>query len=65
VNIRIKPTAQCVNPVFELADAPKTLLSVKLSNRPLARDQHAWDGRTLWLKANIDEPTTLELRFGN
>ncbi len=64
VAIRIKPTARCVNPVFELADAPKAQLSVRLSDRPLRPDQYAWDGQTLWLNANIDEPTTLELQFG-
>jgi len=64
VLIRIKPTTRYVNPVFELADAPKAPLSVKLSGRPRARDHYAWDGRTLWLDVNIDEPTTLELRFG-
>ncbi len=65
VVIRIKPADRCVNPVFELTDAPKALLSVRLSDRPLSRDQYAWDGRTLWLNANINEPTTLELQFGD
>lgn len=26
---------------------------------------NAWDGQTLWLNANIDEPAVLELRFGD
>jgi hypothetical protein len=65
VSIRIKPAARCVNPVFELLAVPKALLSVKLANRPLGFDQYAWDGQTLWLNANIDEPAVLELRFGD
>jgi hypothetical protein len=65
VGIRIRPIARCVNPVFELADAPESPLSVKLSDHPLPRDHYAWDGRTLWLNANIDEPTTLELQLAN
>jgi hypothetical protein len=63
VGIRIKPTVRCVNPVFELLDAPKVPLSVRLSDHPLGPDKYAWDGRTLWLNANIDGPTALELHF--
>jgi len=65
VGIHIKPMARCVNPVFELLAAPEALFNVKLSNHPLRRDQYAWDGRTLWLSANIDKPTALELQFGD
>ena len=64
VEIRITPTARCVNPVFELLAAPKGPLGVKLSGHPLKSDQYAWDGQTLWLNTNIDEPTVLELEFG-
>lgn len=63
VGILISPTSRCVNPVFELLAAPKALLSVKLSDHPLGQNQCAWDGQTLWLNANIDEPTTLQLQF--
>jgi hypothetical protein len=53
----------CVNPVFELSDTPRTLLSVTLAGRPLPRRQYAWDGHTLWLEADIAEPEQLQLKF--
>jgi len=65
VIIGIKPSKSCVNPVFELINAPKTLLDVKLEGRPLKRDNYAWDGQTLWINADIGEATTLELRFAD
>jgi hypothetical protein len=65
VIIGIKPSEPCVNPVFELINAPKTLLDVKLKGRLLKRDNYAWDGQTLWINADIGEATTLELRFAD
>ena len=35
VTITITPAGHCVNPVFELKDAPKTLLAVRLNDQPL------------------------------
>lgn len=63
VAITIKPKVRCVNPVFELLGAPEILLSATLNDRPLKRGRYAWDGRTLWLKADIDKPETLKLQF--
>lgn len=63
VAILIKPDKWCVNPVFEFKDAPGKLLKVKLENQALTPDQYAWDGKTLWLKAKINQPETLELNF--
>ncbi len=63
VTIAIKPATVCVNPVFELAAAPKTPARVKLDGRPLDAGQYAWDGRTLWLDATIRRPTVLSLQF--
>jgi hypothetical protein len=47
-----------------LLAAPRVLLSVKLSGHPLEPNRYAWDGQTFWLNANIDEPTELEIQFG-
>jgi hypothetical protein len=63
VTIAVKPAGRCVNPVFELQGAPKTLVSVKLGNEALGPKQYAWDGKTLWLSANLSQPTTLRLEF--
>ncbi|MFV2069189.1 MAG: hypothetical protein ACC645_19660 [Pirellulales bacterium] len=64
VDIRIKPTARCVNPVFELADAPRSLVRASLDERPLAPEEFRWDGRVFWLSADIDAPALLRLEFG-
>ena len=53
VTITIKPAAACVNPVFELLEAPKTLARVRLANRLLEAKEYAWDGKTLWIKATV------------
>ncbi len=63
VSIRIKPTVRCVNPVFELADAPQSLVRASLDKRPLAREDFRWDGRVFWLNADIDAPALLRLEF--
>ena len=63
VTIVLKPTVRCVNPVFELRAAPKTLRSVKLGDRLLAAKEYAWDGGTLWISANVDAVTPLTLEF--
>jgi hypothetical protein len=65
VSIRIKPATPCVNPVFELAAAPKTLVRVELAGRALDAKEHAWDGRTLWIDATVAKDTTLRLVFGD
>lgn len=64
VTITLKPTVRCVNPVFELRAAPKNLAKATLAGRPLTSKDYAWDGRTLWLDANIDDITQLQLEFG-
>ena len=52
-----------IHPVFELVGAPKALAGVKLGDRSLGPTEYAWDGQTLWLAAEIAEPTVLEIRF--
>jgi len=65
VTIAVKPAKPCVNPVFELLGAPKTLTRVTLADRQLGSDGFAWDGRTLWLNADIGSPTTVRLEFAD
>ncbi|MDR3633185.1 MAG: hypothetical protein P4L84_05060 [Isosphaeraceae bacterium] len=63
VVITFKPGPPCVNPVFELAGAPKASIRVALAGRPLENDRYAWDGQTLWLDATIELPTELSVTF--
>jgi hypothetical protein len=63
LTVLIKPAAPCVNPVFELSDAPKSFVSVRLAGRPLGARQYAWDGQTLWLEATLTEAVPLQLEF--
>ena len=65
VTVKILPEVRCVNPVFELSDAPDGFLRVSLGERQLGRDEYAWDGATLWLKADMDEAVSLQLTFGD
>lgn len=65
LTITIIPKTRCVNPVFELIDAPQRLDRITLDDQPLQREDYAWDGRTLWIKANRDASATLQIHFGD
>ncbi len=65
VSIKIKPATPCVNPVFELQAAPKTLARVELANRLLGANEYAWDGQTLWINTTLTQDAQLRLVFGN
>ena len=65
VEIKVKPATHCVNPVFELTGAPNALVGVTLNGEPLASDDFAWDGSTLWVRRSAsnsgDAPRQLQL----
>jgi hypothetical protein len=63
VKIRLKPWPVAMNPVFELLGAPDGRLTVNRDGAKLGPDKFAWDGRTLWLNAVIDQPTDINLEF--
>jgi hypothetical protein len=63
VAVEIKPAAACVNPVFELVAAPRTLTQVELGGRRLDAKEYAWDGRTLWIDATVRQDTQMRLVF--
>jgi hypothetical protein len=63
ITITIKPVEWCVNPVFELKGVNAGLINAKLGNKILNHSQYAWDGKTLWIKAAINQPATIELTF--
>jgi hypothetical protein len=63
VTITIKPNGSCVNPVFELDNAPKHLSHVTLTERPLREDEYAWDGQRLWLSVTVSDQVRLTLEF--
>lgn len=65
VTIKLAPRDVCVNPVLELANAPKNLARVQLGERPLTAREYAWDGQTLWISATLLEATTLTLEFSD
>ena len=63
VTITLKPVVPCINPVFELRAAPRELKSIKLGDRTLTSKEYAWDGRTLWLSADMSDVTSVKLEF--
>ena len=63
VQITVRPTVKCVNPVFELHGAPRVLRSIMLGGQVLKSNEFAWDGKTLWLNATIDQTETIHLEF--
>ena len=65
VTVTIKPAVACVNPVFELSNAPKTLSRVRLADHLLDAKDYAWDGKTLWLGATVAKTAALQLEFGD
>lgn len=64
IKIKLKPVTRTMNPVFELDQAPKELVSVAIDGKPLPADAYAWDGATLWMKATIDSTgAKISVRF--
>ena len=63
VSIMMTPEPLCVNPVLELAAAPKELERVTLDGAALPPARYTWDGRVLWLDATFDKSVTLRLEF--
>ena len=63
VKITINPEGRCINPVFEIRNAPKKLRGVSLAGTDLTPDRYAWDGTTFWLSATIEQPSVLQLEF--
>jgi hypothetical protein len=64
LTITIKPGAPCVDPAFEIEQAPAGDIRVLLRGQPLDSRRYAWDGRTLWLDAIVEKPTELRMTFG-
>jgi hypothetical protein len=64
IEIALQPASPCVNPVFELAGAPRGEVNVTLDGHVLDGSHHAWDGHTLWLDATIKTPARLRVTFG-
>jgi hypothetical protein len=65
IAVRLRPQGVCVNPVFEIRNAPSQLLRVTLDKSAVARESYAWDGSTLWLNVTLNESATLRLTFGD
>ena len=65
VELELAPASSCVNPVLELEGAQEELLAVRQDGQLLDAGQYRWDGRTLWLSARFDQPTTFELQFAD
>lgn len=63
VELSIAPEVRCVNPVFDIAEAPAQLRQVSLDGTPLDADAYAWDGETLWLGITVEKPARLRLEF--
>ena len=65
VTVLLKPVEHCVNPVFELSSAPKTLKSVSVDEKPLDPARYAWDGKTIWLDATFSQPSRIRFEFAD
>ncbi|MFT3946137.1 MAG: hypothetical protein QM763_04105 [Agriterribacter sp.] len=63
LHIRIQPVRWTVNPVFEIAGGAKQIQSIKIGDKNLAADEYRWDGKTLWVKTALQEPTNLSIGF--
>ncbi len=63
VEITISPNVRCVNPVFEIKNAPKTLRAVRLNDQEMDTARYRWDGKTLWLDVTLSQPAELQLDF--
>ena len=64
VTIKLLPRIKCMNPVFELLEAPVGPLTIRRDGARMSPDFYSWDGRTLWLDATIGEPAEAEPVFG-
>lgn len=63
VTITINPDGRCLNPVFELCNAPQKFRRVSLAGSEWTLDRYAWDGKTFWLRATLEQPSVLQLEF--
>lgn len=63
IEIAVNPEVPCVNPVFEIAGAPKSTPRVAIDGRERPTGSFAWDGRTLWLDAVLDRAATILVDF--
>ena len=63
VSFRVVPQRVCVNPVFELSNAPADLMQVSVGALVLTADSVAWDGKVLWLKTTLRESAQIRITF--
>jgi hypothetical protein len=63
VSFQLAPRGVCVNPVFELTNAPGELMRVSVGALQVNASDMAWDGQTLWLRSTIREPATVRITF--
>jgi hypothetical protein len=63
VTLTLEPKPVCVDPVLELAGAPRALTAVTLAGVRLPPERYAWDGETLWIDATLRGSTELRLEF--
>jgi len=61
ITITLHPATVCVNPVFEIRNAPARLSQVILNDSPLPHHEWEWDDRTLWLNLTLREPSSILL----
>lgn len=63
INIKLKPIQWTINPVFEISGSNKNIMSITMDDKPLSKNDYAWDGKTLWIQATLSKPTNLRLEF--
>ena len=63
IAITLQPSGVCVNPVFEIRNAPQRLARVVLDGATLPSAKWAWDGTALWLDATLRGSANLRIDF--
>jgi len=64
VTITFKPESPCVNPVFELLNAPGRLQKISIDSQELLASDYKWTGSTLWLNRLMKQRACLAMSFG-
>lgn len=63
ISFQLAPRTVCVNPVFELSNAPGEILRVSVGALAVNATDMAWDGRVLWLNTTLHDPATVRITF--
>jgi hypothetical protein len=63
LGMTVKDGSLWINPVFELSHAPKNIAKISVGGKVLDSKDYAWDTKVLWLRANVQTSTPVEIQF--